>query len=83
MATPDLVPTRIPLAPPDWEIVVADYPVLKELCWSYHLPTIPPEDAFGKYEAEWRHVDPSILTEREQKLIRHLTEVHGNGCFLG
>jgi len=65
------------------EIAVADYPALKELCLNYYLPTIPADEAFSRYEDGWKRVNPEALTPQEKELIHVLTQVYGNGYFLG
>ncbi len=65
------------------EINIANYPMLRELCWNYHLPTIPENEAFARYENGWRHVDKNLLSEHEWAFIRDLTKKYGSDCFLG
>jgi len=64
------------------DIVVAEYPFLKELCWSYFLPTMTVEEAFLKYEENWKWIDFDSLDEKERNLIEDLTEAFANGCLL-
>lgn len=65
-------------------IIPADYPELQLLAWNRDpSKPITGADAFGIYEAQWRHVDTARLQPHEQKLIQALTEKYGNGHFLG
>lgn len=64
-------------------IVPNDFPELKGLVWNRDpARAIPASEVFALYERNWRFVDASRLTEREKRLIRHLTAAYGNGVLL-
>lgn len=60
---------------------VEDFPVLQDLAWNVHRPLIAAREAFGLYERNWRHVDASRLTAKEQELIERLTRDFGGGLI--
>ncbi|MFT3662571.1 MAG: hypothetical protein QM809_14690 [Gordonia sp. (in: high G+C Gram-positive bacteria)] len=65
------------------QIVVADYPELRFLCWNLDpTTTVDGPGALALYERNWRHVDQDRLTEREAALIERLVECYGNGVLL-
>ncbi len=65
-------------------INTADYPQLRFLCWNTRNPReLTPEEAFGVYELNWRHVEQENLTPREDALIEELTQKFGKGVLLG
>jgi transcriptional regulator with XRE-family HTH domain len=54
-------------------IKLADYPQLKQLAWQVHgTDELTPTEALGIYERNWRHLDESLLTQREKELIEAL-----------
>lgn len=64
-------------------VIPAAYPELRQLAWNRD-PTKPitDEEAFGLYEANWRHVDRDALCPEERRLIKDLTARIGGGHFL-
>jgi hypothetical protein len=75
---------RLPrAAAPPAEIWLADYPQLRLLAWSRrpNLRAIAPEDAIGLYEANWRFLDFSSLSNRERALIRLLADRYRAGVL--
>jgi hypothetical protein len=54
-------------------IKLADYPQLKQLAWQVHgTDELTPREALGIYQRNWRHLDESLLTQREKELIEAL-----------
>jgi hypothetical protein len=64
-------------------IIPAEFPELKVLVWNRN-PTRPiaASEVFSLYERNWRFIDKTRLTEREQSLIKQLTDEYGHGCML-
>jgi len=63
-------------------ISLADYPQLGLLAWDRAgTNTISEQDAFALYEREWRHVDKTMLMEKECQLIERLTCQYGQGMM--
>lgn len=59
-------------------IRVADYPQLRRLGWQLAPDTeLTPEEAWGTYERNWRHVDASALDTRERALLEKLARALG------
>jgi transcriptional regulator with XRE-family HTH domain len=57
---------------------VADYAQLRRLAWQ--LPAdaeLTPEEAWGTYERNWRHADPSALEDHERQLLAELARMLG------
>lgn len=57
---------------------VADYAQLRRLAWQ--LPAdaeLTPEEAWGTYERNWRHADPSALEDNERQLLAELARMLG------
>lgn len=57
---------------------VADFPQLRRLAWQ--LPAdaeLTPEEAWGTYERNWRHADPSALEDKERQLLAELARTLG------
>lgn len=69
---------------PGHQIIAADYPELKLICWHCD-PTKPisEEQAFALYERNWRYIDHERMTEDEQALIQTLKDKFGNGVING
>lgn len=64
-----LIPARIRLA---------DYPQLAQLAWQVHgTEILTPQEAWGIYERNWRHVNTNALMEHERNLIDALRLVFG------
>lgn len=63
-------------------IAVADYPQLKLIAWNRRLGDLLDDcDALALYEANWRFIDESALTDAERELIRRLCNTYGNGVL--
>ncbi len=58
------------------------YPELDALLWDIHDRKIKPEVAFNLYEKRWGFVDKKNLRPEETGLIKELTVIYGNGCFM-
>jgi transcriptional regulator with XRE-family HTH domain len=59
-------------------IRVADFAQLRRLAWQ--LPAdaeLTPEEAWGTYERNWRHADPSALEANERELLADLARMLG------
>lgn len=57
---------------------VADFAQLRRLAWQ--LPAdaeLTPEEAWGTYERNWRHADPSALEDNERQLLAELARMLG------
>ncbi len=72
MATPapSLMPTKT--------VRVGDFAQLRRLAWQ--LPAdaeLTPEEAWGTYERNWRHADPSALEDNERQLLAELARLLG------
>ena len=66
------------LAPLPGGIRIADYPQLRRLAWQLAPATeLTPEEAWGTYERNWRHVDTSSLDARERQLLENLARILG------
>ncbi|MET3181594.1 UNVERIFIED_ORG: transcriptional regulator with XRE-family HTH domain [Variovorax guangxiensis] len=66
------------LAPLPGGIRIADYPQLRRLAWQLAPATeLTPEEAWGTYERNWRHVDTSMLDAKERKLLQDLARILG------
>lgn len=64
-------------------IRLTDYPQLAKLAWQLHgVKTLSPQEAFGLYERNWRHVDPVKLEPSEQALVNALVQHLGGGRLL-
>ncbi len=64
-------------------IIPARYAELARLAWNRD-PTRPitGQEAFGLYEANWRHVEVASLSCNEKGLIRALADRFGGGHLL-
>ncbi|MNU61194.1 hypothetical protein D3C71_503980 [compost metagenome] len=72
MATP--APSRTPTQ----TVRVGDFAQLRRLAWQ--LPAdaeLTPEEAWGTYERNWRHADPSALEDNERQLLAELARLLG------
>jgi transcriptional regulator with XRE-family HTH domain len=57
-------------------IKLADYPQLKQLAWQVQgTDELTPTEALRIYERNWRHLDESLLTQREKDLIEALNVI--------
>ena len=66
------------LAPLPGGIRIADYPQLRRLAWQLAPTTeLTPEEAWGTYERNWRHVDTSALDAKERDLLEDLARTLG------
>ena len=64
-------------------VIPAAWPELARLAWNRDpARPIPGAEAFGLYEANWRHVDRAALTQAERDLIEALAERYGAGHLL-
>ncbi|MFM9927420.1 helix-turn-helix transcriptional regulator [Variovorax sp. H27-G14] len=66
-----------PRAPTE-TVRLADYPELRRLAWQ--LPAdaeLTPQEAWGTYERNWRHADPSALQDHERQLLADLARALG------
>ncbi len=64
-------------------IVPARFPQLRQLAWNRdEMRPISGAEAFGLYEAGWRHVDEAALCSDERALIRALADRFGGGHLL-
>lgn len=62
-------------------IRLEEYPALRDIAWNLADEFVSAKDAFGLYERNWRFVNPANLDEREQALIRSLSERFGGGII--
>jgi hypothetical protein len=62
---------------------VAQYPQLKDLCWSAAVTELPARYAFAIYERNWRFIDRQRLVPRERLLLETLTRRFGAGVING
>ncbi|TPM36297.1 hypothetical protein FJ958_00180 [Mesorhizobium sp. B2-3-5] len=61
----------------------AEFPELQALLWSRDAARpIPAEEAFALYERNWRFVDQTRLTAREELIIQDLADKFGHGILL-
>jgi hypothetical protein len=68
---------------PTKSVQVADFPQLRRLAWQ--LPAdaeLTPEEAWGTYERNWRHADPSALEDNERQLLAELARMLGRKPLL-
>lgn len=71
-------------APSAEEVDTALYPQLRLICWNHREPIrLTREEAFGKYEGNWRFVDHSTLEPHEAALIQELADEFGKGLING
>jgi hypothetical protein len=64
-------------------VIPAHYAELARLAWNRD-PSRPisGEEAFGLYEANWRHVEVASLSVQERALIKSLADRFGAGYLL-
>lgn len=62
-------------------ITIDDYPELALLAWNRRERTIEGSEALDLYEANWRFVDPSRMTDRERQLVDRLVREYGHGVL--
>jgi len=63
---------------PTKTVRVGDFAQLRRLAWQ--LPAdaeLTPEEAWGTYERNWRHADPSALEDNERQLLAELARLLG------
>ncbi|WP_447771234.1 helix-turn-helix domain-containing protein [Variovorax boronicumulans] len=63
---------------PTKTVRVGDFAQLRRLAWQ--LPAdaeLTPEEAWGTYERNWRHADPSALEDNERQLLDELAHMLG------
>lgn len=61
---------------PTKTVRVGDFAQLRRLAWQ--LPAdaeLTPEEAWGTYERNWRHADPSALEDNERQLLAELARM--------
>ena len=62
---------------------ITDYPKLKELAWQVHgTEELTPREALAIYERNWRHLDPTTLSEDERDLVDALRQGFGSDPFV-
>ena len=62
------------------DIKLADYQQLKQLAWHIHgLDALTPNEAFGIYDRNWRHLNQPILADHEKALIDALKRADAAG----
>lgn len=67
-----------PSRTPTKTVRVGDFAQLRRLAWQ--LPAdaeLTPEEAWGTYERNWRHADPSALEDNERRLLAELARLLG------
>jgi len=58
------------------QIVLADYPQLKQLAWQVHgVDALSPREALSIYERNWRHVDADTMEPHERNLVAALRQI--------
>ena len=64
-------------------VIPVRYAELARLAWNRD-PSRPitGEEAFGLYEANWRHIEVASLSDRERALIKALADRFGGGHLL-
>ncbi|WP_341889505.1 helix-turn-helix transcriptional regulator [Variovorax sp. YR752] len=63
---------------PTQTVRVGDFAQLRRLAWQ--LPAdaeLTPEEAWGTYERNWRHANPSALEDNERQLLAELARMLG------
>ena len=62
------------------QVVVSDYPQLKQLAWQIHAATrLTPVEALNLYERNWRHLDLQNMEPHERDLVDALQIAFGKG----
>ena len=72
-------PVRPPPMAVPARIRIANYPLLKDLCWTGAINELPARHAFAIYERNWRFVDRKQLKPRERVLLEGLIQKFGAG----
>ncbi|MBL5902519.1 hypothetical protein [Serratia fonticola] len=65
------------------EILRSDFPALDRILWDYHAKKVPAALAFQMYETRWAFIDEKQLMTKKRVLIAALTDLYGNGIFMG
>lgn len=65
------------------DLIRSDYPALDTVLWDYHAQKVPAALAFHMYETRWAFIDEKQLMTTERALIAALTDLYGNGIFMG
>lgn len=64
------------------QLYIAEYPQLRLIAWNRQDDDLIEEDeALALYERNWRYVDQTQLSLKEQQLIDRLVKQYGNGVF--
>jgi len=62
------------------QILISDYPQLKQLAWQVHAATkLTPVEALNLYERNWRHIDLQNMDSHERDLVDALQIAFGQG----
>jgi len=62
------------------QILISDYPQLKQLAWQIHAATkLTPVEALNLYERNWRHLDLQNMEPHERDLVDALQIAFGKG----
>ena len=68
----------------DTEIRIADYPLLKLVCWNRAAEgRVSRAEALALYERNWRHINDQSMTAAEQKFFDDIVANEGAGVFMG
>lgn len=66
-------------------ISLKDLPQLRD-AGAWHIrdedAKLTPEEVYGLYERNWRHLDPEKITGKEAKILKQLTRTVGKGVLL-
>jgi hypothetical protein len=64
------------------QLQLGEYAQLRLIAWSRNEnDCIEEDEALALYERNWRYVEQSQLTDKEQQLIDRLVAQYGNGVF--
>ena len=64
-------------------VIPARYAELARLAWNRDVShPITGEEALGLYEANWRHIEVTSLSDEERMLIKALADRFGGGHLL-
>lgn len=79
----ELIPGDVGVRRKGWipaQVVVSDYPQLKQLAWQIHAATkLTPVEALNLYERNWRHIDLQNMEPHERDLVDALQIAFGKG----
>ena len=64
-------------------VEVARYPQLKLLCWNQRSPVLSAQDAWSRYERNWRFIEAGQLEPGERELLNQLALRFGTGLKRG